>query len=118
MNFRIYKSGPISVIAISSLFTIAYNTAEVRNAIKELVDGGQKQLVLDFTESPKIDSDGLGTLVRAWNYVKTAGGRMVLVTSPDIKTALLITRLASLLIMYDTLDKALKSFAEQSTASA
>ena len=44
--------------------------------VKELIDGGYKNVILDLGEVPWINSTGLGILITAHHSIKAAAGTM------------------------------------------
>jgi anti-sigma B factor antagonist len=56
-----------------------YTAPTLRDRITDLLDAGQRRLVVDLTNVEFIDSTGLGVLVGALNRAKELGGSLVLV---------------------------------------
>lgn len=77
-----------------------------------------KQVVLHMGEVTRLDSTGLGLLVRSANHLRQRGGDLRLSDIPSpIHEILQLTRMDSVLQVFPTLQEAILSFLEKSTAS-
>ena len=56
-----------------------YTAPALRDRITELLDAGQRRLIVDLATVEFIDSTGLGVLVGSLNRAKELGGRLDLV---------------------------------------
>lgn len=73
---------------------VASATAELRAAMKKLIDSGVRQLELDLTHVTMIDSAGLGLLIAAHNSLRKVAGEMTVVgASPEIVELLTTMRM-------------------------
>ena len=72
----------------------AATVADVRLALREAVDGGIDDLLIDIGEIELVDATGLGMLVATHRRALRAGRRMVLADVPvRIERLLIVTRL-------------------------
>lgn len=84
---------------------------QLQMLVDKVLLAGTRNLLLNLTEVPIIDSMGIGEIVRAYNKVKEAGGTMKLVGLTDrVYGALKITRLLDLITSFKTEEEALESF--------
>ena len=68
----------------------------LREIVRELVDKGNKKIVLNLGEVQYIDSSGVGELVKTHTTVKNQGGQLRLVNlNKRISDLLQMTRLSS-----------------------
>lgn len=51
---------------------------ELRAEVHQMLDGGRKDLILDLSDVPFMDSAGVGALVAVRTLILGAGGRLVL----------------------------------------
>lgn len=80
----------------------------LNDQIQELVDGGAKNIVLNFKDVGLMDSVGLGMLVALSASLMRRQVRLVLSNvGGSVKSLLLISKLNSVFDVYDTEDKAL-----------
>lgn len=78
---------------------------DFRTAVMEGIDGGYKQVVVDFSNASFIDSTALGILVMVVKRLKPYGGELhVVVSTPDIRKIFEITALDQILNLHDNLD--------------
>ena len=69
-----------------------------QNALDALADG-ERELVVDFTQSPYVDSCGLGVLVTISKRCREVGGTLRLRNlNEELRTLLELTKLDTLLI--------------------
>jgi len=57
---------------------VADSPASLLGTIERLIDQGRVNIVVNLGEVRSVDSDGLGEIVRGFNDVRDAGGRLVL----------------------------------------
>lgn len=78
MEIAVNFSGDVAILRLYGKFTAGRDGPFFRQRIKELVDGGKRKLLLDFSDVPYIDSTGLGFLAGSRAVVERAGARLVL----------------------------------------
>jgi anti-sigma B factor antagonist len=64
----------ISVFAISGRLGVGNTLFSVDSAIRKLIDGGSRKLVIDLAGLNSIDSSGIGMLIACHSYMEQAGG--------------------------------------------
>ena len=73
-----------------------------RDALRELIENKQYDIVVNLAEVPYLDSAALGVLVDAVRRVREHDGGISLVsTTPFVRRAFEITRLVKIFQMYD-----------------
>ncbi len=74
---------------------------------------GCRNLVIDLSDVPSIDSSGMGTLVRCYTIVNSRGGQMkvVGVNAPHVQHVLHSTRIDTVLEFCPDANSAMQSFA-------
>ncbi len=88
----------------------ARNAQTVKEALKQLVDGGATYLIVDLAEVPFIDSAGLATLVSALKLVRRVGGKVLLAgVQPQARTVFSLTMLDQVFTIHPTVEAALAS---------
>lgn len=84
-----------------------YTAPTLRDRITDLLDGGQRRLVVDLATVEFIDSTGLGVLVGALNRAKELGGELDLVCPQERVLKLLrITGLDHVFTVYESVTQA------------
>lgn len=73
-----------------------------------------RHIVLDVSETPRIDSSGMGLLVRFLSHVRNRGGDLRLAApQPFLRTLLQVTKLTSIFRVYDSDEEAIVSFLKE-----
>ena len=64
---------------------VASSLPELRDTLKQTVNGGAKDVSMDLSQVAMIDSMGIGLIIAAYNSLNTAGGRFsVINVSKDV----------------------------------
>jgi anti-sigma B factor antagonist len=80
----------------------------LKERIDELMRNGQRQILIDLKTLPNMDSTELGRLIRCHLAVRQAGGRVRLCNlSEKVRTLMKLTRLDTVLDLYETEEEAL-----------
>ena len=81
-------------------------------AADEVISGGARQIVVDFSELKYLTSYGLGMLVMLHSKIAKAGGEMKLSgMKSNVRQVLVITRVERLFDIHPDVDSASRSFA-------
>ena len=96
---------------LSGRITLGEASVAVRDAINDLMDKGNKKILLNLTDVNYIDSSGIGLLVSSLTNVRSHGGELKLVNiTKRIRDLLQITKLFSLFDIKDDEATAVASF--------
>jgi len=88
--------GDIAVLDISGRITLGEGNVMLREIVRELVDKGNKKIVLNLGEVQYIDSSGVGELVKTHTTVRNQGGQLRLINlNKRVDDLLQMTRLAA-----------------------
>ena len=108
MSLDVEKRGEIFLLTPKKDLSGGEETREIEKAIKEIIDQGPPQIVVDLGRVSYINSSGLGSLVAAHTSCKNREGWMRLArTGKRIKNLFLITKLAFVFETFDSVDDAL-----------
>lgn len=66
----------VTVVELTGHLNLGNELMSVENAIKRLIEGGARKLVIDVTSLAYIDSAGIGMLVACNGQMDRAGGKM------------------------------------------
>jgi anti-anti-sigma factor len=111
MEINLRTSGSVTILDLNGNLTIAAGEEELTKTISQLLNGGQKYLLVNMADVPIIDSSGIGGLIKSFSRVKSAGGKLKLL-KPSRTTRQLLS-ITGLLTVFETLDDeatALSSF--------
>ena len=81
--------------------------------------GGERRVIIDFTNVPYIDSSVLGQLVHGYTILKKDGGTLKLVNpSRRVMDLLKLTRLNTIFEIFDTREAAVSSWKRNSSKNS
>ena len=84
----------IVILDLSGRITLGEGSVQLRDAIRDLVAQGQKNILLNLGDVNYIDSSGIGELVSAFTTVKNQGGQLKLLNlTKKVHDLLQITKL-------------------------
>jgi anti-sigma B factor antagonist len=92
----------VTVLDLSGRITLGEGSVQLREAIRDLIAKGQRNILLNLGEVNYIDSSGLGELVSAYTTAKNQGaGLKLLNLTKKVKDLLQLTKLYT---VFDTFD--------------
>ncbi len=74
MKFQTRQVDGITILDLSGRITLGDGSVTLRDAIRDLLAKGSKQILLNLGDISYIDSSGIGELVSGFTSVKNAGG--------------------------------------------
>ena len=82
-----------------------------KDTIKQLIEEGYKNVVVNLEHVPWVNSTGLGILIAGYTTLKREGGALKLIHVTDrIESILMITKLGTIFESYSDEQQALESF--------
>ena len=75
MVISVRKAGSIIILDVNGALKLGESEQEFRQQVQNQIDAGVKQLAINLSGVPEMDSSGVGSVVRAFTQVKKAGGR-------------------------------------------
>jgi anti-sigma B factor antagonist len=103
--------GPVAIVDLTGKITLGDGCAAVRNAVRELVNSGSRNILLNLQGVSYVDSAGLGEMAGSYVTVAKLGGQLKLLhTQARIDSMLQVTKLYALLVAFNDEAKALRSF--------
>jgi len=103
--------GSVTVVDISGRITLGEGSAALRGMVRQLLDHGRKQIILNLGDVQYIDSSGIGELVSSFTAVKKEGGELKLLNlTKKVHDLLLITKLFTVFDVHNDEHKAVSSF--------
>ncbi len=111
MTIETRTSGPVTILDIHGKITIGEGSAEVRSTVRELLQAGKKDILLNLGDVSYVDSSGIGELVSSFTTVSNQGGQLKLLNlTKKLKELLAITKLLTVFDSYENEEDALTSF--------
>ena len=112
MQIKIRDEGKVAVLDILGDFTLAF-PSEVRldKVIKDKVESGEKNILLNLKGMIFLDSSGIGEIVASLIFVKKSGGNLKITNISDkVQLIFRYSRLIDIIEIFDDEQEALKSF--------
>ena len=104
--------GDVTVLDLSGPLTFGEATDQLRERIQQLVERDTRRLVLNMTAVPRLDSSGLGELVRTRQLLRRGARSMRLSgLGPSVRRTLELTRVLGRFEILDSEDAAVKGSA-------
>jgi anti-sigma B factor antagonist len=101
----------ITIVDMSGRITLGEGSALLRELIRDLLNKGQKKIVLNLGGVNYIDSSGIGELVSAFTTVKNQGGELKLLNlTQKVHDLLQITKLYTIFDVHTDEESAIRSF--------
>ena len=101
----------VTILDLSGRITLGEGSVQLRDAVRELLSKGQKNILLNLAEVNYIDSSGIGELVSAFTTVRNQGGELKLLKlTKKVHDLLQITKLYTVFDVKDDEATAIASF--------
>ena len=101
----------VTVLDLSGRITLGEGSVQLRDAIRNLIAKGSKNILLNLADVNYIDSSGLGELVSAYTTAKKqAAGLKLLNLTKKVHDLLQLTKLYTVFDIYDDEAHAVSSF--------
>ncbi len=111
MKIDICQEGIVTILAPRGKITIGAGDVALREAVRDQLDLGIRNLVLNLSEVTTIDSSGVGEMVSAYTTVTNAGGKLRLASLPQkVIDILQMTQLIAVFETFETERDAIDSF--------
>lgn len=103
--------GVVTILQIRGQLVLDEGDIPLRKDVDALVEHGHVNLVFDLHGVSRLDSAGIGSLVRSYQAVHRHGGDLKLLHVPPRANRLLtMTRLADIFEIYDSEEAVVESF--------
>ena len=101
----------VTVVDVSGRITLGEGSATLRETVRDLLNRGQKKILLNLGEVTYIDSSGIGELVSGFTTVTNQGGQLKLLSlTKKVHDLLQITKLYTVFDVHDEETAAISSF--------
>ncbi len=111
MSFKISERYNSNVIEFKGNVMGGPDAAKLNETLHELIDKGQKNVVVDLSKVSFMNSSGLGMLIGALTTMRNAGGDLRIANATDkIESLLIVTKLITVFKHYKSVDAAVASF--------
>jgi anti-sigma B factor antagonist len=105
------ESNDVGIIDFSGKIKLGEGTSMLRQMVRDMVAGGKRNILLNFSNVDYIDSAGIGELVASYMTVRNAGGEVKLLNlTRNVRDVIQITRLFTIFDIQSDEAIALRSF--------
>jgi anti-sigma B factor antagonist len=112
LEIGVLKHGDVSAVTLRGALVLGPPLDSLRQTLDNLAAHGEFQVVLGLAEVTKLDSSGIGLLIKALQGCKEAGGSVKLVNPARVVVQTLsMCRLLPLFEVFDDETAAVESFA-------
>jgi anti-sigma B factor antagonist len=102
----------VTILDLSGRITLGEGSVQLRDAVRDLLAKGSKQILLNLGDVNYIDSSGIGELVSAYTTVRNQGGELKLLNlTKKVHDLLQITKLYTVFDVKDDEASAIASYA-------
>jgi anti-sigma B factor antagonist len=102
----------VAIVDVAGRITLGEGSSQLRNVLRDLLESGQKNILLNLSDVTYIDSAGIGELVAGYTTVANRGGTVKLLGLTNrVKDLLQITKLYTVFDVHETEEHALRAFA-------
>jgi anti-sigma B factor antagonist len=119
LNITERRNDFITILDLEGKISLGGGTAILHEALRGLVEKGEKKIVLNLANVSYIDSSGLGELVGGYATLRKAEGELKLVHLSDkVHHLMTMTKLWTVFEIYDSESEAVLSFKGQAAKTA
>lgn len=105
------KAGQVTVIGIKGDANISARLDAFQQLVRQRIEAGERQFVVNLAECTWIDSSGLGELIKALIHAMRQGGALKLANVPHkVRGLLSVTNLTQVFEIFDDEQAAINSF--------
>jgi anti-sigma B factor antagonist len=111
IKFRTVQAGIIGIIEIRSSLIGEEEIDELRDAVSDFIEQGNKKLIIDLSRVGIINSIGIGALISSYTSFTRNGGEVILTgVNKSIKNVFIITKLSEVFEILDSIEEAINRF--------
>jgi len=117
LKINVRESGNVVILDLNGRITIGEEASSLRDTIRELLDSGQKNILLNLAEVSYIDSTGLGQFVGTYATVTSRGGQLKLLNlQKKLHELMQVTKLITVFDTHTNESAAVRSFTAAASA--
>jgi len=110
MEINRRESGDIVIFDINGEIDL-YNAPEIKEKIKEEMNKGKVNIIINLDKVSYIDSSGIGVLISSLSNLKKVGGALKLINVyASVRKVFELTKLTSFFDIYDSESDAIAAF--------
>lgn len=111
MNINVRTQGDVTILDLEGNLVLGPAVSTFRDQLQDLVEAGQKKIVINLLHVAFVDSSGIGSMVGAHTSLESAGGRCKFCgAQPRVLQALKITHMEEIFDLHEKEAAAVESF--------
>ncbi len=111
MDIGVRKESGVTILEPKGKITIGVGDIALREKVHNVLDEGEKNILINLAAVTTIDSSGIGELVSGYTTVTNRGGKLKLLhLPPKVQDILQITQLVTVFEVHDDEGEAVSSF--------
>jgi anti-sigma B factor antagonist len=111
MSLDVRTSGDVTIVTPKGMLLGGKETDELQGKIKELVEAGNKKLLINLGQTTFLNSVSLGVLIGAHSSYAKRGAEMKLCqVDKKIQNIFVVTKLSLVFDVFESCEEATKSF--------
>jgi anti-sigma B factor antagonist len=112
VKIKIRKTDSVAILDLSGKLMGGPDADVFKDTIKQLIEEGYKNVIVNLEHVPWVNSTGLGILIAGYTTLKREGGALKLIHVTDrIESILMITKLGTIFESYSDEQQAIDTFA-------
>jgi len=117
LKINVRETGNVVILDLNGRITLGEEVSTLRDTIREMLDAGQKNILLNLGDVPYIDSSGLGQLVGSFATVTNRGGQLKLLNlQKKLGELMQVTKLITVFETHNSEAAAVRSFGAVASA--
>ncbi|HEV2133018.1 MAG TPA: STAS domain-containing protein [Terracidiphilus sp.] len=101
----------VTVLDLNGRITLGEGSVQLRDAVRDLIGKGQKNILVNLADVNYIDSSGLGEMVSAYTTARNQGAKLKLLKlTKKVHDLLQLTKLYTVFDIYDDEASAIGSY--------
>lgn len=106
----------VTILDLVGGIRLGEENAYLHNAIRKVVEDGERHILLNLAQVTKIDSSGMGELIAAWTTLRKNGGEAKLLNlTQTVEHLMTLTKLLTVFDTYENESDAVASFQSKTT---
>ena len=111
LTIDVRETGDVCILDLHGRITLGVGSALLRDEIREMLDSGHRNILLNMADVSYIDSSGLGQLVGSFATVAHRGGHLKLVNlGKRVHELMQVTKLHTVFEAHTSETAAIRSF--------
>ena len=112
VKIEVKRRDGVCVLHVTGEITLGASTALLRRKAREVVEAGERRIVLDMLNVPWLDSSGIGEVFACYKRARSEGGVVKLVLRGKSRSLFTFTELHRVFELFEDLDAAVASFTD------